>query len=41
MTLPTSGRRLKILEDAERNNWLVTGLIYVNPEQPSFMIIWI
>ena len=26
---------LEILEDAERNNWLVTGLIYVDPEQPS------
>jgi 2-oxoglutarate/2-oxoacid ferredoxin oxidoreductase subunit beta len=26
---------MEILEDAERNNWLVTGLIYVNPEQPS------
>jgi len=26
---------LEILEDAEKNNWLVTGLIYVNPEQPS------
>src|SRR5512143_947654 len=26
---------LRILEEAERNNWLVTGLLYVNPEQPS------
>ena len=26
---------LKLLEDAERHNWLVTGLIYVDPEQPS------
>jgi len=26
---------LKILEEAEGNNWLVTGLIYVDPEQPS------
>jgi 2-oxoglutarate ferredoxin oxidoreductase subunit beta len=26
---------LEILEDAERHNWLITGLIYVNPEQPS------
>lgn len=26
---------LKILEDAEKNNWLVTGLLYINPEQPS------
>lgn len=26
---------LKILEEAENNNWLVTGLIYVDPNQPS------
>lgn len=26
---------LKLLEEAEQQNWLVTGLIYVNPEQPS------
>lgn len=26
---------MKILEEADQNNWLVTGLIYVNPEQPS------
>jgi len=26
---------MKILEEAEQNNWLMTGLIYVNPEQPS------
>jgi 2-oxoglutarate ferredoxin oxidoreductase subunit beta len=26
---------LKILEDADKNNWLVTGLLYVDPEQPS------
>lgn len=26
---------LKILEEAERNHWLVTGLIYVDPNQPS------
>jgi 2-oxoglutarate ferredoxin oxidoreductase subunit beta len=26
---------LKLLEEADRNNWLVTGLIYVNPDQPS------
>ncbi len=26
---------LKILEEAEQNNWLLTGLIYVDPEQPS------
>lgn len=26
---------LEILEDAERHNWFVTGLIYINPDQPS------
>ena len=26
---------MKILEDAEKHHWLVTGLIYVNPNQPS------
>jgi 2-oxoglutarate ferredoxin oxidoreductase subunit beta len=26
---------LKLLEEAELHNWLVTGLIYVDPEQPS------
>lgn len=26
---------MKILEDAEKHQWLVTGLIYVNPDQPS------
>lgn len=26
---------MKILEEAEKNNWLVTGLIYVDPDQPS------
>lgn len=26
---------IRILEDAQLNNWLVTGLIYVNPQQPS------
>ena len=26
---------MKILEDAEIHHWLVTGLIYVNPDQPS------
>ena len=25
----------RILEAAQKNNWLVTGLIYVNPDQPS------
>ncbi|MEW6028780.1 MAG: 2-oxoacid:ferredoxin oxidoreductase subunit beta [Chloroflexota bacterium] len=27
---------LKMLEEAQRNNWLVTGLIYVEPAKPSF-----
>ena len=26
---------LRIMEEAELNNWLITGLIYVNPEQPT------
>jgi 2-oxoglutarate ferredoxin oxidoreductase subunit beta len=26
---------LRMLEEAEENNWLLTGLIYVNPDQPS------
>ena len=26
---------LKMLEEAQRNNWLVTGLIYVEPQKPS------
>jgi 2-oxoglutarate ferredoxin oxidoreductase subunit beta len=28
---------LKMLEEAGRENWLVTGLIYVEPEKPSFI----
>jgi 2-oxoglutarate ferredoxin oxidoreductase subunit beta len=24
-----------MLEEAEQNNWLVTGLIYVNPTEPT------
>jgi 2-oxoglutarate ferredoxin oxidoreductase subunit beta len=27
---------LRMLEEAQRNNWLVTGLIYVEPNKPSF-----
>ncbi len=27
---------LKMLEEAQRENWLVTGLIYVEPQKPSF-----
>ncbi len=26
---------LRILEEAQRNNWLVTGLLYVEPDRPS------
>lgn len=26
---------LRILEESEKNKWLVTGLIYIDPEQPS------
>lgn len=26
---------LRMLEDAQRNNWLVTGLIYVEPDRPT------
>ena len=25
----------RVLEEAERNNWLITGLIYINPNVPS------
>jgi 2-oxoglutarate ferredoxin oxidoreductase subunit beta len=33
---PTSRfEALRVMEEAERNNWLVTGLLYVNAEQPS------
>ena len=33
---PTSRfEALRMLEEAHQNNWLVTGLIYVNPEKPS------
>jgi 2-oxoglutarate ferredoxin oxidoreductase subunit beta len=28
---------LRILEDAQRNNWLITGLLYINPEIPSLI----
>ncbi len=31
---------LRMLEDAEQNNWLVTGLIYVNPTQPSIFDLY-
>jgi 2-oxoglutarate ferredoxin oxidoreductase subunit beta len=27
---------LKMLEEAQRENWLVTGLVYVEPQKPSF-----
>ena len=28
---------LRALEEAQRNNWLATGLIYVNTEKPSLV----
>jgi 2-oxoglutarate ferredoxin oxidoreductase subunit beta len=27
----------RVLEEAQRNNWLLTGLVYVNTEQPSMI----
>jgi 2-oxoglutarate ferredoxin oxidoreductase subunit beta len=27
----------RVLEEAQRNNWLLTGLVYVNTEQPSMV----
>jgi 2-oxoglutarate ferredoxin oxidoreductase subunit beta len=29
-----------MLEDAHRNNWLVTGLIYVDPDVPTLFDIY-
>jgi 2-oxoglutarate/2-oxoacid ferredoxin oxidoreductase subunit beta len=26
---------MRILEEAEQHHWLITGLIYVDPDQPS------
>jgi len=31
---------LRILEEAQRNNWLVTGLLYINPDIPSLVDIY-
>jgi 2-oxoglutarate/2-oxoacid ferredoxin oxidoreductase subunit beta len=31
---------LRMLEEAEQNNWLVTGLIYVNPEAPTIFDLY-
>ncbi len=28
---------VQMLEEANANNWLLTGLIYINPERPSFV----
>jgi 2-oxoglutarate ferredoxin oxidoreductase subunit beta len=28
---------MRILEEANTNNWLITGLIYINNEPPSFI----
>jgi 2-oxoglutarate ferredoxin oxidoreductase subunit beta len=30
----------RTLEEAQKNNWLVTGLIYINPDQPSMFDIY-
>jgi 2-oxoglutarate/2-oxoacid ferredoxin oxidoreductase subunit beta len=33
---PTSRfEALRVMEEAQRNNWLVTGLLYLDPNQPS------
>ena len=29
------GQAYRVLEESERNNWLITGLIYVDPKKPS------
>lgn len=29
-----------VLEEAQRNNWLVTGLIYINPDVPSMFDVY-
>jgi len=31
---------LRILEEAQRNNWLITGLLYINPDIPSLIDIY-
>jgi len=31
---------LRVLEDGQRNNWLVTGLLYVDPDVPSLFDIY-
>lgn len=31
---------LRILEDAQQNNWLITGLLYVKPDIPSLIDIY-
>lgn len=31
---------LRILEDAQRNNWLITGLLYINPDIPSLVDLY-
>jgi 2-oxoglutarate ferredoxin oxidoreductase subunit beta len=31
---------LRALEEAQRNNWLLTGLIYVNPELPNMFSLY-
>jgi 2-oxoglutarate ferredoxin oxidoreductase subunit beta len=31
---------MRLLEEANAKQWLLTGLIYINPEQPSLMDIY-
>jgi 2-oxoglutarate ferredoxin oxidoreductase subunit beta len=38
---PTNrGRAIELLEEANRKNWLITGLIYIDTEQPSLFDIY-
>ena len=40
MTLPIVRSRCRMLEEANAKQWLMTGLIYINPDQPSLMDIY-
>jgi 2-oxoglutarate ferredoxin oxidoreductase subunit beta len=38
---PTNrGRAIQLLEEANRNNWLITGLIYIDTKQPSLFDLY-
>jgi 2-oxoglutarate ferredoxin oxidoreductase subunit beta len=38
---PTNrSRAIELLEEANRKNWLITGLIYIDTEQPSLFDIY-